>query len=674
MGALKKHLIVGLLLISTVMVPSTLTLAEDEVEGLDMLSELYTVYILDAYAVTEVERVLYNRGSEALYHTFVFTIPPGALISNFSIRVEGVTYYADVLEKEEADEKYQQAVSDGKNAGMVASRGNDLFAYSVSIKPLEEMTAKIRYEQVLLKENGWHTYFLPIASDGDNLRVGAFGVDITIDSPTPIDELKSTGYDDIIETVIRSPLEGWVRAQAAESVPDEDIEVMWRTSGGNPEGKMYYGIRGDSGYFLHVFDPDPVNFDGRRVPKEFIFVLDKSGSMGGTKFIQATDALDYIYASLSKDDRFSFVEFNGGSTVYSTDLKTATSANVDAILRHIDLLNEGGSTNIHAGVCDALDVFKTADDTVPIIVLLTDGKANTGLYERSTFRSDVLEKNTVGASIYSIALGNGADWTFCEALALENNGRAIWVTEDQDVVQSIREFVGSFSSPLLAQLFFDYGPDVWDVHPEEVPAHFEGSEVLITGRFPLITTEIPMSLRAISPGGNLVTDATFPVELVQGQDFVPRFWAFQRIRDLENRMKYNGSNDDVIEEITQLATEFHFATDYTSLFVELPEGMSHTYLPERGSNYENGIRDSSLSLSNSAGYDSISNRGPTDPSLGFSGPSSSDAETVSGDTWADASGSMGPIIGVVLMIMAIPIILVVYVVISHLRKSPPKDG
>ena len=150
------------------------------------------------------------------------------------------------------------------------------------------------------------------------------------------------------------------------------------------------------------------------------------------------------------------------------------------------------------------------------------------------------------ASIYGIALGDGADWTFIEALSLENDGRAIWVHENEDVVEVISEFVRSFSSPLLADLSFDYGPWVTDVHPSQVSAHFEGSEVLVAGRFPLGIAEIPLQLDALSSSGDHITNGVFPVGMAPPHDFVPRFWAFQRIQDLQDWMKFNGTDTGTV--------------------------------------------------------------------------------------------------------------------------------
>ncbi len=613
----RKILVVCVLVMSAVLVPATTTISVEQGATVQVLSETYTAYVLDAYAVTDVERVLYNADQEPTDHVFVFTIPRDALISNFSLEVDGVTYYADVLGKEEAEERYQQAVDEGRNAGLVSALGDQRFSYKVSLQAFERMTATIRYEQVLLKENGWYTYHLPMVSRGGGYVVGDLEVDMTIDSPSPIDELETSGYEGSLTSSIPEATRGRVTMSAVDTVPGEDIEVRWRTAPTAPEGKMYFGEFEGMGYFVHVFDPDPAAFGEGRVAKDFVFVLDTSGSMRGTKFEQAQDALKHIYGSLSKEDRFSFVHFSGTSQKYSESLIRAKPDAVSDVKVHIQHLSASGSTNIHSGVVDALDIFKSAGDTVPVIVLLTDGNANTGLYHRSTFRDDVKERNTVDASIFSIALGNRADWAFVEALAMENDGRAIWVLENEDVVSRISDFVRSFSSPLLARLSFDYGPLVTDVHPSQVPAHYEGSEVLVTGRFPLGTDIVPMSMEAISSQGEVQERTGFPVDACPGGDYVPRFWAFQRIRELEDRTKYNGTDNETVDEIERLGIQFHFVTDHTSLFVDLPEdlvdrfygeGEGQTYLDQRGGNLAS--YDASQGASGSNAY--YSYPGPSD--------------------------------------------------------------
>ncbi len=536
-----------------------------------ILHQGYEVEINGAYAVTEVTRVIENPSDESISYSFVFIIPEEALISNFSIQIGGVTYYADVLEKEDAQERYNESVEEGRDSGLVSSRGTNTFAYSVSLSPRETVRSTLRFEQMLLKENGWYRYELFMAGSTDSLKVGTLVVDVAITSMSDISEIRTEGYKGELDVAGPRGATASVHMRQEDVSPSEDLAVEWSTKAGPMEGTLLFGEKDGAGYFVHVFDPD---IEETRVPKDFVFILDNSGSMSGTKFSQAKEALTSIYGGLYREDRFSFVRFSTNAIAWKGELVRANDDNKDLILDHIDGLVIEGGTNIHAGVMKALDIFKNDGDSVPVIVLLTDGRANVGLYDRSEFRKDVALKNTVDASIFCIAFGNGADWTFLEALALENNGKATWVKEEMDAKNAIKGFTKSFSTPLVADLSFDYGDGVTDVYPTSFPAHYKGSEVLLAGRFPIGQDEISLVVSGRSGDGEIVKHTTISTEGVEKQDFVPRFWAFQRIQYLLGHMKYNGTDNASVDEITELALEFQFVTDYTSLYVELPIEMA----------------------------------------------------------------------------------------------------
>jgi len=64
----------------------------------------------------------------------------------------------------------------------------------------------------------------------------------------------------------------------------------------------------DNGFFVHFFAPEGTELAAG--PKEIVFVLDKSGSMVGTKYEQTKAAMLKILSELREEDRFNIVIFD----------------------------------------------------------------------------------------------------------------------------------------------------------------------------------------------------------------------------------------------------------------------------------------------------------------------------------------------------------------------------
>ena len=618
MSNMRIVFVVGLLLVSTAFGSVVPLVAEDNGsvgEESDVVVRYLTVNteVWGPYAVTDIYSTLENTLDEPANHTFAFRIPRGGLISNFSIEINGTQYYADVLERAEAEKKYNESVANGETAGLLAARGDQTFAYSISFAAKETVRISLRYEHVLLRTLDWYRYEMNFTCQETPIPAESFKLEVRVNSISPILDYSTEGYDSDLKVVKPSGLNLLVTLNKEDFIPKTDLVISWKATHLPLDGRMMFGEYDGVGYFIHIFDPSPSNFANGSLPKDFVFVMDKSGSMSGPKFAQSKEALNVIYKSLRTCDGFSFVEFNSASHAYSNDLIPANKVSKDKILQYISNLTVGGGTNIHAGLIDGLEIMKGSERSVPVIVLLTDGHGNVGIYSSSPFRQSIKENNTVGASIFTIAIGQKADWKLCEDLALENNGRLAWITEDEDVEAEISDFVGSFSTPLLANLSFDYGPEVGDVHPREVRSHYLGSEVLVAGRFLPPLMQIPIFINATSSDGPLYVEDSFLVPVSSDNDFVPRFWAFNRIQSLLDLMKYNGTDNDTIDEIIDIAIDFHFVTDYTSLYVDIPEdvlarmdGTSGTGVSYSGS-APGGIGSGQGSGSSSGGW------GPNDP-------------------------------------------------------------
>lgn len=124
-------------------------------------------------------------------------------------------------------------------------------------------------------------------------------------------------------------------------------------------------------------------------------------------------------------------------------------------------------TNIHDALKTAtlvahegLQNITTEDKPEPIIVFLTDGEPTVGEVRPSKIQSTVREFNlNPQASIFSLALGNDADFSFLKKLSLRNSGFARKIYEASDTALQLTDFYRQVASPLLANVTFSYQPD-----------------------------------------------------------------------------------------------------------------------------------------------------------------------------------------------------------------------
>jgi secreted protein with Ig-like and vWFA domain len=96
------------------------------------------------------------------------------------------------------------------------------------------------------------------------------------------------------------------------------------------------------GYFVHFLAPEGME----PMPMDIVFVLDKSGSMGGTKMKQLQDSMIKILDDVKPDDRIMIIVFSSSHTYWKSDFRQATASNIDDAKTYIrQLYARGGKYN-----------------------------------------------------------------------------------------------------------------------------------------------------------------------------------------------------------------------------------------------------------------------------------------------------------------------------------------
>ena len=552
--------------------------------------------IHDGYAITTVEEKLDNTGNSSVTDKFQFLIPEGAFMSAFSITIDGEEYQADILENEEAQQKFAEAVSRGRTAGLLETRDTELFSYSLNFEANQSIIVKLTYEQALTRTMDEYKYLQYLRS---NHGVEDLSVTVDISSSTDVLSVETPS----LETDIIYPSTDSAKVEySSEGLPDSDMTVVFKTENTNADGEMlFYDING-TGYFMHIFSPTADDIGTSPLDKDIIFVIDKSGSMSGLKMEQVKDAFSSIINDLPGDDRFNIVFFDSYVKPYGEEILLANEVNKDDASSQVLSTNANGGTNINDALVDALEMFYAESDNVPIIVFLTDGEPTEGFTSTAVIRQKVMEANDVDAAIFSIAFGNeySYDFNFLQALSLENKGIAVYFEENSEASAGISDFYKTISTPLVTDLSFTYdeGTNVVLTGKDHL---FVGSEAIVLGNYDDASV-ITVMADGNTRDGEYVSETVFSVQTSDNNSFIPRLWAYNTIRDKLDMMKVEGETDELVSEVTALSLEYGFVTPYTSFFVEIPQPQEPEVVVDDSEGYDEEL---AMDVSPTESYDGI---------------------------------------------------------------------
>ena len=592
-----------------------------------------TADVNNGYATTSVEEKITNPHNATTNDEFRFLIPEGAFISGFSFFIDGVEYKADVLSKEEADERFEAAVSEGRTAGVLKAKEENIFSYSLSFEPYQSIIVRLTYEQPVKKTLGEYEYALSLRETDVAHIVPDLSVNITVASVNRIISLETPGLDGT-STKYVSSTEAQV-TYSAKALPDQDLRIVFITDSTSLNGDMLFYETGGQGYLMHIFSPSVEDLGTAALDKEIIFVIDKSGSMSGDKIDQVKRVFTGIITDLPPDDYFNVMFFADDVMVFRDTLMEANTGTKAEAANFVAALDANGGTNINDALLQALGMFDPDSEKVPIIVFLTDGEPSNGVTSPYVIRENVKAANEAGVSIFTIAFGieDEANYDFLRALSLENSGVAEQFYSEKDAEAGMNTFYEMISTPVISDMDFAYSSSS-DIVNTGYNTLFAGSDAIILARYPAGTGNIDSSIDAVTRTGSRSFDEKFTVVSESNNSFVPKLWAHTKIRELMDRMVVEGETDALVSEITDLSLEFGFVTPYTSLFVEVP-------VIDEGSeaNTESDTIEESMEVEASAPYDGkVAQDASVDEAIPTSAPWSG-----ASDTATEAATEEGPV-------------------------------
>jgi Ca-activated chloride channel homolog len=578
---------------------------------------------LSRVRVTQEFENPYKEKIEAVY---TFPLPSEAAVDDMTMQVGDRTVKGKILRREEAQNVYEAAKSNGQVASLLDQERPNIFTQSVAnIMPGEKVVVTISYVETLKYEEGSYQFVFPMVvapryipgaptSNGaggtipnttqvpdasritppvtpKGTRAGQdISVDVTLDAGVPLESIESKTHEIDVERP-----NGWsahVHLKNKDEIPNKDFILKYDVAGKRVEDALLTHRDERGGFFTFILQPpDRVTVEDV-TPKEIVFVLDTSGSMSGFPIEKAKEAMKLALDGLYPQDTFNLITFAGDTHILFDKPVPATKENMLKAQKFLEEREGNGGTEMMTAIKAALEP-SDAQDHIRIVCFMTDGEVG------NDFEIISEVQKHPNARVFSFGIGSSVNHFLLDKIAEEGRGEAEYVGLNDDGSAAARKFHERVRSPLLTDISVDWnGLPVADVYPKRIPDLFSAKPVVLTGRYTGAGHGV-LRLKGKMSGRDFVRE--IPVDLPDSQaehDVLATLWARTRIDELMSKdyagmQQQNNAHADVKETITQLGLEYRLMTQVTSFVaveemvvtdggqprridvpVEMPEGMS----------------------------------------------------------------------------------------------------
>src|SRR5690606_34006767 len=314
----------------------------------------------------------------------------------------------------------------------------------------------------------------------------------------------------------------------------------------------------DENFFLYMAQPPQQIRTEDIPPREYIFVVDVSGSMSGFPLDTAKHVLQELIGNLRPYDYFNVVLFSGDSTVLS---ENSLEANLENTVHAMDLIDQqrgSGGTELLEAMKRAMGLPQ-AQGVSRSLVVVTDGYISA---EKEAF--DYIRQNLGQANVFSFGIGSSVNRYLIEGIAKAGMGEPFVIINENEAAATAFKFREYIQNPLLTNVHVQAnGFDIYDVQPRVLPDLFARRPIIVFGKWrgPVTGT---FELSGMTGGGYY--SSTLEIQSVQpdaGNRAIRYLWARSRISELSD---YGSPHidDGRIREITSIGLKYNLLTRYTS--------------------------------------------------------------------------------------------------------------
>jgi Ca-activated chloride channel family protein len=339
---------------------------------------------------------------------------------------------------------------------------------------------------------------------------------------------------------------------------NRDYILRYRLDGDRVQSGLLLYEGGQEKFFLLMMQP-PRRVSPKEIPgREYVFIVDVSGSMHGFPLDISKKLLQNLIGNLRPADKFNVLLFSGGSSVMAEESLAATPENIQRALYLIDRQKGGGGTELLPALHRALQL-KKPENVSRTVIIATDGYVTV---EEEVF--DLMRKNLGEANMFAFGIGTAVNRHIIEGMARVGMGEPFIITKPQEAPAQAERFRKMIQSPVLTRVKVNFqGFSTYDVEPLAVPDVLADRPVIVFGKW-RGQPNGKITLNGISGNGSY--REAIDVRKIKSSPTLSALrylWARHRIALLSDYNKLR-PKDQRTKEVTDLGLAYNLLTAYTS--------------------------------------------------------------------------------------------------------------
>jgi Ca-activated chloride channel family protein len=549
-------------------------------------------------ADTKIVQIYRNEGSRPINARYIFPASTRAAVYGMRMRIGDQVIVAKVKERQQAKQEFEKAKEKGKSASLLEQNRPNVFSMSVAnVMPGDQIEIELSYTELLIPTDGIYELVFPTvvgpryssqpeasATQDDEwvkspylhqgeLPKSEFHLSSTLSAGVPILDLGSPSHQ--IVTQWKNP--SIVQLSLDESnlfQSNRDFILHYRLAGEQITSGLLLYKGEEENFFLYMAQPPARIIDSDIPLREYIFVVDVSGSMYGFPLDISKRLLRDLIGNLRSSDLFNVVLFAGSSEVLSESSLPANQQNISRAVGLIDFQNGGGGTELLNALQRAMSIPRE-QNVSRTIVLVTDGYIEA---EKDVF--DYIRDHLDESNIFSFGIGSGVNRYLIEGVAKAGMGEPFVVTQQEEAPALALKFRQYIQTPVLTDIRVRCdGFDSYEVQPVKIPDLFAQRPIILFGKW---RGPLTGAFELEGKTGQGIYHTRLDVSAVKPEEAnraLRYLWARSQIAELSDYGSRN-LDSDRIGQITSLGLKYNLLTQHTS-FIAVREVVRNTQGPAK---------------------------------------------------------------------------------------------